>query len=99
VTVKTLKALKTEMLADPEVRQAYEDLAPEYQIARAVIRARASAGLTQAQLAEHMGTSQSYIAKLESGRSLPSTRTLLKVAEKVAEVTGARPHFTLELAD
>jgi transcriptional regulator with XRE-family HTH domain len=39
-----------------------------------------------------MGTSQSYVAKLESGRTLPSTRTLLKVAD----VTGTRPRFTLE---
>lgn len=61
---------------------------------RAVIRARTTAGLTQAQLAERMGTSQSYIARLESGRTLPSTRTLLKVAE----ATGARPRFTLEVA-
>lgn len=92
--MKTLKALKAELLADPEVRRAYDDLAPEYEIARAVIRARTAAGLTQAQLAERMGTSQSYVAKLESGRALPSTRTLLKIAE----VTGTRPRFTLEAA-
>jgi transcriptional regulator with XRE-family HTH domain len=40
-----------------------------------------------------MGTSQSYVARLESGRTLPSTRTLLKVAE----VTGTRPRFALEV--
>lgn len=61
---------------------------------RAVIRARAAAGLTQAEFAERMGTSQSYIARLESGCTLPSTRTLLKVAE----ATGTRPRFDLEAA-
>lgn len=78
---KTLRELKDEMLASPDVRQAYEDLAPEYEIARAIVRARSAAGLSQAELAERMGTAQSYIARLESGRVLPSTKTLLKVAE------------------
>jgi transcriptional regulator with XRE-family HTH domain len=90
--MKTLKVLKAELLANPKVRKAYDELAPEYEIARAVIRARALAGLTQVQLAERMGTSQSYVARLESGRTLPSTRTLLKVAE----ITGTRPRFTLD---
>lgn len=78
---KTLQALKAELLANPDVRQAYEELAPEYEIARTIIRARAAAGLSQAELAQRMGTAQSYVARLESGRVLPSTKTLLKVAE------------------
>lgn len=80
-TTKTLRELKDEMLASPDVRQAYEELAPEYEIAKAIVRARTAAGLSQAELAERMGTAQSYIARLESGRVLPSTKTLLKVAE------------------
>lgn len=91
---KTLDTLKAELLADPEVKRAYDELAPEYEIARAILRARAASGLTQAQLAERMGTSQSYIAKLESGRALPSARTFLKIAK----ATGTRPRFTLEAA-
>ena len=62
--MKTLKALKAELLADPEARRVYDELAPEYEIARAIIRARTARGLTQAQLAERMGTSQSFVAKL-----------------------------------
>ena len=38
--MKTLKTLKAELLADPDVRQAYDDLALEYEIARAIVRAR-----------------------------------------------------------
>ena len=53
--MKTLKTLKAELLADPDVRQAYDDLALEYEIARAIVRARSAAGLTQAQLAERDG--------------------------------------------
>jgi ribosome-binding protein aMBF1 (putative translation factor) len=94
VSTKDLATLKTELLADPEVKRAYDELAPEYEIARAILRARDASGLTQAQLAERMGTSQSYIARLESGRTLPSARTLLKIAA----ATGTRPHFSLEPA-
>jgi ribosome-binding protein aMBF1 (putative translation factor) len=94
MSTKDLATLKAEMLADPEVKRAYDELAPEYEIARAILRARDASGLTQAQLAERMGTSQSFVARLESGRTLPSARTLLKIAA----ATGTRPRFTLEPA-
>ena len=90
--MRTLRELKAELLTDPDARREYGDLAPEYEIARAVIRARSAAGLTQAELAERMGTSQSYVARLESGRTLPNMRTFLRVAK----ATGARPRFALE---
>ncbi len=91
---KRLKDLKEELLADPEVRAAYERLAPVYEVARAIIRARAHAGLSQAQLAERMGTSQPYIARLESGRALPNLRTL----QKIGEATGTRLRVDLVAA-
>lgn len=91
MSAKRLQALKDELLADPEVRRAYDELAPEYEIARAIVRARSAAGLSQAELAERMGTAQSYVARLESGRTLPSTRTFLKVAE----ATGTQARFAL----
>lgn len=88
---KALKEIKRELLADKEVRQAYEGLADEYAIAREVIAARNRAGLTQAQLAERMNTSQSYIARLESGKVLPTLKTM----RKVAEATQTRVHISL----
>lgn len=91
MSTKRLADLKAELLADPDVRRAYDEQAPEYAIARAIIRARTAAGLSQAQLAERVGTSQSSIAKLESGRTLPTTRTLLRVAK----ATGTRVRFEL----
>ena len=69
-----------------EYRAAYDALAPEFDLARALIAARGHAGLTQAELAARMLTTQSAIARLESGRSHPSTRTL----HKVAQATGTR---------
>lgn len=78
---KTLNAFKAELLAKKGVREAYENLAPEYAVARAVIEARTNRGLTQAQLAERMNTSQSYIARLENGTVLPTMKTFLRVAK------------------
>ena len=71
---------------DSEYRAEYERLAPEFALARALIEARTQAQLTQAELAERMATTQSVVARLESGRVCPSTRTL----EKVARATGTR---------
>ena len=89
-----LSDFKAVLLADPDVRAIYDELAPEYEIARAVIKARIAAGLTQEQLAQRMGTTQPVIARLESGRAKPSMSTLLRVAQ----ATGTRPRFELEPA-
>jgi transcriptional regulator with XRE-family HTH domain len=64
----------------------------EFEIAAALIRARMRAGLTQTQLATRMNTSQSTIARLESGRATPSWRTL----KRFAEVTRTRLVFEFE---
>jgi ribosome-binding protein aMBF1 (putative translation factor) len=58
------KTIKRKMLGDQEVRDAYDALADEFDLARELIAARVRAGLTQAELAERMGTSQSVIARL-----------------------------------
>lgn len=65
---------------DPEFNAAYESLDEEFAIAGQIIAARSRAGLTQDELARKMHTSQSSIARLESGRSKPSTATLEKIA-------------------
>jgi ribosome-binding protein aMBF1 (putative translation factor) len=77
-----------------DYREAIEALAPEFALARAVIGARATAGLTQEQLAQRMDTTQSVIARLESGRSNPSTQTL----ERLARATGTQLHISFEPA-
>jgi predicted transcriptional regulator len=75
------EVLKAKALADPEIRAEYEALAPEFEISTELLRARLRAGLSQAELASLMGTSQSAIARLESGQTLPSTKTLIRFAE------------------
>ena len=90
---KPLEVLEAELLARDDVRAAHDALAPEYAIARAVIEARTRSGLTQAELAARMKTSQSYIARLESGRVMPTMKTFLRIAE----ATGSRARFALEI--
>ncbi len=86
--------LHRKWMKNKEYRKAYDDLAPEFALARAVIAARVTAGLTQEQLAERMATSQSVIARLESGRTRPSTQTL----ERLATATGTRLKISFERA-
>ena len=79
---------------DPEYVKAYNALEDEFSLAKAIIEARAHAGLTQQQLAERMTTTQAVIARLESGRVKPSTRTL----ERLAAATGMRLRISFEPA-
>ena len=77
------KSLKTRALSRPEVRAEYGRLEEEFAVLDQFLRARAAAGLTQAQVAERIGTTQSAIARLESGagRHQPSLGTLRKYAQ------------------
>ncbi len=72
--------LKADLLRNPEVRAEYDALAEEFALASELIAARARAGLSQAEVATRMGTTQSTVARLESGRTLPSLRTLGRFA-------------------
>jgi ribosome-binding protein aMBF1 (putative translation factor) len=80
---------------DPEYVKAYDALEDEFALAAAMIEARAHAGLTQEQLARRMHTTQAVIARLESGRVKPSTRTL----ERLAEATGMKLRISFEPAE
>jgi DNA-binding XRE family transcriptional regulator len=91
---KRLHAMKKTMLADPKVREAYAALDEEFNLAKELIAARVRAGLTQAELAQRMGTTQSAIARLESGAQLPSVKTLLRFAK----ATRSRPILKLRAA-
>ncbi len=72
---------KREVLKDKEIKKEYEKLAPEFAVINAVLRARIEKGLTQKELAEKVGTKQSAIARLESGKANPSIGFLQKIAK------------------
>ena len=76
------KQFKARALARPEVRKAYDALAEEFSFIDEVLKARAASGLTQAELAARVGTTQSAIARLESGtpKHSPSLVTLQRYA-------------------
>jgi HTH-type transcriptional regulator/antitoxin HipB len=78
-------------MQDSEFRAAYDRVGPEMEIAFAIAEARARAGLSQAELAERLGTTQSVISRWESGRGEPSARSM----RKIAEATRSRLHVAL----
>ena len=90
--MSNVRDLQEKWRQDPAYGRAYDELRPEFELARALIEARTRAGLTQAQLAERMQTTQSVVARLESGRVHPSMRTL----EKIALGTGTRLKISFE---
>jgi len=92
--MKTLKTLKAELLKHPDTRAEYEAMADEFSLARELIAARTSAGLTQADVAERMGTGQSTVARLESGTGTPSLRSV----QRYAQAVGRRAVVRLEHA-
>ena len=77
ISKTSFKDWQTEQQKDPEFVAAANELEPGYQIARL----RIQRGLTQAQLAEMVGTRQPSIARLENGNSIPSLSFLRRIAD------------------
>jgi transcriptional regulator with XRE-family HTH domain len=86
--------LHKKWLKDPAYKKEYDALEEEFALASALIEARSRAGLTQEELAERMQTSQSAIARMESGRTIPSGSTL----KRFARATGTRLRIVFEPA-
>ena len=80
---------------DPAFRAEYERQGPAMELAFALAGARHEAALTQAEVARRMGTSQATVARLESGRVMPSWNSI----ERFARAVGRRPVVTLQAAE
>ena len=91
--MRRIKDLHKAWMKDPDYRREYDLLEEEFALAAAVAKARRRAGLSQAEIARRMKTTQSTIARLESGRGKPSTRTL----NRFAKATGHRLKISFEL--
>lgn len=89
----THKELKARALECADVKAEYDRLDEEFSFLDEFLKARAAAGVTQAEVAERIGTTQSAIARLESGRGKhsPSIATL----EKYAHALGCRLELRL----
>lgn len=79
----THKQLLTAAMARGDVKAEFEKTAAEYALLDEFLKARAAQGLTQAQVAEKIGTTQSAVARMESGKGKhsPSLATLTKYAD------------------
>jgi DNA-binding transcriptional regulator YiaG len=83
----THEEFKAELLADPEVKAEYDRLnaSEEFILLDLMLAARQGSGLTQAQVAERMGTQAPAVARLESslasGKHSPTLATLRKYVE------------------
>lgn len=83
--------LHREWMKDPEYRLEYEDLEPEFQIAKAIIEARIKEGVTQAELAEKVNTGQAVISRLENMVGKPS----ISLIQRIAAALGLRLEIRL----
>lgn len=96
----THKQLRAQALANSEVMAEFEKQSPEFSLLDEFLKARAAEGLTQAEVAEKIGTTQSAVARMESGRGKhsPSLATLTKYADalgcklEIRLVRQARPN-------
>jgi len=68
----SLAKLRRTLLTDPEVKAEYNRLGPILAVVGEMIEARQAAGLTQADIAARMGTTQSVVARLENARHMPT---------------------------
>jgi ribosome-binding protein aMBF1 (putative translation factor) len=77
---RTWSDLRAERLMKPGAQWAYGEAMRSFQLGEEVRRLRSERGLSQQELAERMGVTQSVVARLEAGGVEPRLRTLDRVA-------------------
>ena len=80
----SFESVRKELLNDPEIKAEYDALGQEFAIAQALIDARISAGMTQAQVASRLGVSQPVVARMESGRNI-SIKSIARYASAIGK--------------
>ena len=83
--------VKRQMFARPGFKVAYDALAPKYALISAMLDVRSRRGMTQTEIARRAGTTQSAIARFESGRSNPT----LDFAMRLSKAVGAKLEIRL----
>ena len=80
--METLDQYLAEQLKNPKFKKEWDELEDEYQIIENIVKARIEAHMTQTQLSEVTGITQSDISKIENGNwnGNPSLKTLRKIA-------------------
>jgi transcriptional regulator with XRE-family HTH domain len=90
--MKKISTLHKNWMKDEAYKREYNAIEPEFALASAMTAARSRAGLTQSHLAQRMKTTQSTIARLESGKAMPSGKTL----KRFMDATGSQINFVIE---
>ena len=72
-----------EDLQDPEFREDWNKTAPARWLAIELAHYRAEHGLTQAQLAEHLGVDPEDVERMEDGTENPSLQELMCIAQRL----------------
>jgi len=91
----SLETLKARLLASAEVKVEYDRLGPVYALVGAMVDARHEAGLTQREIAQRIGTTQSVVARLENAHHMPS----LDLVTRYAAALGRKVQFDLVAAE
>ncbi|WP_311479858.1 helix-turn-helix transcriptional regulator [uncultured Anaerococcus sp.] len=79
-------------LKNPEFKEEWDRLEPEFQIIKSVIDSRNELSMTQKDLSELTGIHQSEISKIENGSANPSLKTL----ERLASAFGKKLKISFE---
>jgi ribosome-binding protein aMBF1 (putative translation factor) len=90
--LKDFKKLRDQWLKDPKIRKEYDVLKAEFQLAEEIIKARAKAKMTQAELARRIGTKSTAISRLESPNY---GRASISILKKVAQALGCELQIRL----
>ena len=77
----SFEEMKEMLLLDEEVKKEYDRLQPRYEVISQIIEARKEQNITQAELAQKVGTQKSNISRFESGNYNPSLDFLIKIAQ------------------
>ena len=81
-----VEAFLRESLKDPLLKAEFDRQQPEFAVIQAMIDVRRKKSLTQKQLAEKLGTTQSAISRLEQGNINPT----IGFMQKLADALGSR---------
>ncbi len=86
----TQKEVLERELANPEVKQEYDALEQEFEVREVMIQLRRKMHMSQGDLAKLLGTKQTYISRLESGKikmTLPYFARVVRALNADVEVT------------
>jgi DNA-binding transcriptional regulator YiaG len=70
-----------EQLKNPEIKKYYDEFGKQLEIAYAILQLRKKLKLSQKELARKIGTSQSNVARIESGSENLTVQTLQRIAQ------------------